>query len=65
MQETKVIYKVLAASFMWTLTVWALDYSGCCDKMLQYIMLWKYHVYGQMVEGGKHMGEEVCPNIGE
>lgn len=35
MQETEVIYEVLAASFMLTLTGWALNFFGHCAEMLQ------------------------------
>lgn len=39
MQETEVIYEELSASFMLTLTVWALNYFGYHSKTLQYIVL--------------------------
>lgn len=39
MQETEVIYEVLAASHPLTLAVWALNYFGCYGEKLWYIAL--------------------------
>lgn len=39
MQETEVIYEVLAASLPLTPAVWALNYFGCFGEKLQYIVL--------------------------
>lgn len=52
MQDTEVIYEVLAASFMLNLTVWALNYLGHCGEMFQYIVLWKHQVQGPIVRSG-------------
>lgn len=42
MQDTEVIYEVLATSFMLNLTVWALNYFGHCGEMFQYVVLRKH-----------------------